>query len=214
MCELSTRGDSELNVKYRGTLAKTCVQKGVDRGWLSIEMAAVLLIVIIAVAAVAGMIAGNYARNDVSTEISNIQSIMANTRGLLKTQSGYNFTNAAKMTGTLVQFKGVPTTMTINGTEASGTATLWNTWGGAVTLTPEKVGTATTNNGFILTYNAVPQEACGVLAVRLSKSGLVSEVRLNGTTNAGEVTATLAGTQCKADTGSTGTNVMIFKSNV
>lgn len=52
------------------------------------------------------------------------------------------------------------------------------------------------------------------MVVRLSKSGLVSEVRLNGTTNTGEVTATLAGAQCKADTGSTGTNVMIFKSNV
>lgn len=54
------------------------------------------------------------------------------------------------MTGALIQMGGVPKTMTVRGTPSSGTATLYNSWGGAVTVAP--ASTSGFNNGFTVTY--------------------------------------------------------------
>jgi hypothetical protein len=188
-------------------------KKKVHRGWLSLEAGGVLLLVLLGTAAVLYLLSSLFSKNDNNSELSNAQYIMSQTRGLLKNQGNYNFTNAAKMTGTLIQFGGMPTGMTINGTPQSGTATAVNVWGGDVSVAPEKVNASTNYKGFSLTYKNVPQEACVTLATKMSGTSLVNELSITGTNNVGIVTAEKAGTQCKADTGSVGSNILIFKSN-
>lgn len=185
----------------------------VHRGWLSLEAGGVLLLILLGVAATLYLLSSLFTKNDTSSELSNAQYIMSQTRGLLKNQGNYDFTNSAKMTGTLIQFGGIPSGMTINGTAQSGTATAVNIWGGDVSIAPLKVNGSTNNKGFSLTYKNVPQEACVMLATKMSGTSLVNELSITGTNNVGLVSAEKAGTQCKADTGSVGSNILIFKSN-
>lgn len=147
-----------------------------------------------------------------ASESSNVQTIITSTQGLLKGTDGYTFTSAAKMTGALIQMGGVPKSMTIRGTPSSGTATLYNTWGGSVTVAPST--TAGFNNGFTVTYEKVPQDACIQLATQISRTGLVNGITLNATAHSdGKVTTEQASAQCTADSGSTGTNKLIFTVN-
>ncbi|MCD3742893.1 pilus assembly protein PilX, partial [Salmonella enterica subsp. enterica serovar Anatum] len=70
------------------------------------------------------------------------------------------------------------------------------------------------NNGFTVTYDKVPQDACIQIATRISKTGLTNGITLNSTAHSdGKVTTEEASTQCKADNGSTGTNKLIFTIN-
>lgn len=185
----------------------------IHRGFLSLDTMGVLLIIAISVIVVLGTVSMMFSKNTVNTEMSNIQSVVTEVRGMLKTQGEYPFSSAAKMTGTLVQFGGVPGNLTINGDKASGNAKIANGWGGDVLISPEKVQGSTNNKGFSVTYKNVPQDACIALATKLSSSAMISEVSISGTNNSGAVNAETAGTQCKADNGSTGQNTMIFKSN-
>ncbi|EDI1751112.1 pilus assembly protein PilX [Salmonella enterica] len=183
-----------------------------DRGWAMMEQGVVGLVIILVIVSVLGYAVTLWLRKDVASEATNIQTIITSTQGLLKDSDGYNFTSAAKMTGSLIQQGGVSRSMTIRGDVQAGTATLWNTWGGAVTLTP--LNTAGFNNGFTLTYEKVPQAACVQIATRLSKSGVVDGITINATAHAdGKVTSEQAGTQCTKDSGRTGTNKLIFTVN-
>ena len=83
------------------------------------------------------------------------------------------------MTGALIQMGGVPKTMTVRGTPSSGTATLYNSWGGAVTVAP--ASTSGFNNGFTVTYEKVPQDACIQIATQISRTGLTNGITLNST---------------------------------
>lgn len=185
----------------------------VHRGWIGLEAGGVLLLILVGTVLALVVVASLFSKNDTGTELSNAQFIMNQTRGLLKSKGSYEFSTPAKMTGTLIQFGGIPSGMTINGTAQSGTATAVNVWGGDVTISPEKVNGSTNNKGFSLTYKNVPQEACTTLATKMSETSLVSELSISGTNNVGAVSAEKAGTQCKADNGSVGTNTLIFKSN-
>ncbi|WP_252997148.1 type 4 pilus major pilin [Shigella sonnei] len=69
--------------------------------------------------------------------------------------------------------------MTVQGDKTSGTATLYNAWGGAVTVAP--ASTSGFNNGFTVTYDKVPQDACIQIATRISKTGLTNGITLNST---------------------------------
>lgn len=197
----------------------------VNRGVLSIELVIILAVIAIIVIFIFANSGSLFRKNDVTMELSNAQEIMTNTRTLLKTQGGYEFTDNKQMTGLLIKVGGVPNSMTINGKKEDGTATVTNVWGGSVTVTPEKIDGSATNTGFSLTYEKVPLEACITMATKLSQTSAVSKTMINkkggnaaskeGT--GGEYTEAVkiseASKDCQADKGNTGTNVLIFTSN-
>lgn len=191
---------------------ETTVRRHVNRGAITLIEAGVYFILAILVIAYAFTQGGSlFNRNDASTEYTNAGEILSNVRSMLKTNGIYNFSSAANMTGALIEFGGAPGGMTIVGTKASGTATLANLWGGAVTVQP--VATAGgQKSSFSLTYNAVPQEACITLATKLSADSNVVATKVNSTTTNGVVDTSAVGTQCTADKGSAGTNVLTFTS--
>ncbi|CAI2031583.1 PilS N terminal [Serratia fonticola] len=183
--------------------------KSINRGWLSLELTGVLLVIIVSIIGVVAWIGGAFSQNDTSNELANINSIMTQTRGLIKTSSGYG---DDEITGILVEYGGVPSTMSVHGTASAGTATVTNVWGGAVTIDPVTIS-GTTGAGFSVTYNKVPQEACTTLTTKLSSGSMVSLTTINGTAMTGEVTPAKAGTACVADDGSIGSNTIIFQSD-
>ncbi len=100
------------------------------------------------------------------------------------------------MTGALIQMGGVPSGHDRAGrTPSSGTATLYNAWGGAVTVAP--ASTSGFNNGFTVTYDKVPQDACIQIATQISRTGLTNGITLNSTAHSdGKVTTEEASAQC------------------
>jgi len=188
-------------------------RSAIHRGALTLPEAiivsAVAMIIIVTVYASGG---GLFRSADYSEEMSNANEIMTNTRGMLKTGGIYGFSSAADMTGKLVQFGGAPGSMAVIGTKSSGSASLNNRWGGSVT-----VGPVSTNGGqntaFALTYSQVPQEACAQMVQKLSSANNVASTSINGSSTNGVVSSSVAGTQCTADSGSIGTNTLIFTSN-
>jgi len=183
------------------------------RGFLSLEMMGVLAIIAVAIVLAVGAVSSLFNKSTINDEMSNVQALVTQSRGLLKTQGEYPFSNGAKMTGTLVQFGGVPGNMTINGDKSKGEARITNGWGGEVMIAPEKVQGSVNNKGFSVTYKNVPQEACSMMATKLSGSAMIQEISISGSHNVGVVTAEKAGAQCKPDNGSVGVNTLIFKSN-
>lgn len=202
-----------INMLKKNNYSATDKAASIDRGWLGLEAGGVLLLIMVGTVLALILVASLFNKNDTSTELSNAQFIMNQTRGLLKSRGNYAFTSVTKMTGTLIQFGGIPAGMTINGNPQSGTATAVNVWGGDVMVAPEKVNGSANNKGFSVTYKNVPQEACVTLATKMSETSLVSELSIAGTNNIGGVSAEKAGAQCKADNGSAGANTLIFKSN-
>lgn len=183
------------------------------RGSLTlIEVIVVILLTLIVIIGVLAATNSSYRGNDINTELDNLEFMVNKTRVLMKENGIYDFSDSSTMTGALIEHGGVPDTMNIIGTKTSGTATLQNVWGGAVTVEPE-ADTNGNNTGFSITYNAVPQEACTTLAEKLSSSGLIDSTSINGTSTDGAVSVSDAGTQCTADNGSEGQNVLIFTSN-
>ncbi|WP_332832003.1 type 4 pilus major pilin [Escherichia coli] len=82
-------------------------------------------------------------RTGVANESSNIQTIITSTQGLLKGSDGYTFTSGDQNDGCSHSDGCVPKTMTVRGTPSSGTATLYNSWGGAVTVAPASTSVST-----------------------------------------------------------------------
>ncbi|WP_440862562.1 type 4 pilus major pilin [Symbiopectobacterium purcellii] len=183
------------------------------RVFLSLEAMGVLAIIAVAIVLAVSAVSILFNKSTLNDEMSNVQALVTQARGMLKTQGEYPFSSGAKMTGTLVQFGGVPGSMTINGDKASGAAKIANGWGGDVIIAPEKIQGSANNKGFSVTYKNVPQDACVIMATKLSGSAMIHEVSISGTNNVGAVTAEKAGTQCKANNGSVGVNTLIFKSN-
>ncbi|HBH9249068.1 TPA: pilus assembly protein PilX [Escherichia coli] len=177
-----------------------------------LEQGTIALVVLFVIVVVLGSLYALRTRTNVATETANIQTIITSAQSLLKGSDGYTFTSSAKMTGALIQMGAVPSGMTVQGDKTSGTATLYNAWGGAVTVAP--ASTSGFKNGFTVTYDKVPQDACIQIATRISKTGLTNGITLNSTAHSdGKVTTEEASTQCKADNGSTGTNKLIFTIN-
>lgn len=188
-------------------------RSAVHRGALTLPEAiivsAVAMIIIVTVYASGG---GLFRSADYSEEMSNSSEIMTNTRSMLKTGGTYQFSSAATMTGALVQFGGIPGSMAVIGTKGSDSASVNNRWGGSVTVQP--VSTAGgQKTAFSLTYTQVPQEACAQMAQKLSGANNVASTAINGSTTSGAVSSSVAGSQCTADSGSTGTNTLVFTSN-
>ncbi|MEQ1965687.1 type 4 pilus major pilin [Xenorhabdus nematophila] len=166
------------------------------KGWASTEAGIVGLVALVAVVLVISKAGGLFSSSDLTTEASNIQEIMTKTQGYLKMNAGYGFSSAAEMTGRLIQTKGTPKGMNIQGDPTSGEATLWNTWGGAVTIEPTS-SSGGFNNAFTLTYSAVPQEACIALVTRIGGNGTARSISINGSNHdAGSITQSVAGKEC------------------
>ncbi|MCV9879280.1 type 4 pilus major pilin [Brenneria izbisi] len=181
------------------------------RGWAIMENAAVALAVIGVIVVILGSIYMLWARKNVASEVTSYQNLITSAQGLLKGSGGYNFSSGTKMTGSLIQVGGAKG-VTIQGTASSGTATLWNTWGGQIILTP--VAANGFNNGFTLTSEKIPQDACITIATRMSAGGVVSGITINSSSHAdGQVSLETAGTECLADSGRTGQNKLTFTVN-
>lgn len=194
-------------------LLRTPSRSTIHRGVITLLEAAIFIVIALVILAVAITKGGAlFSRNDVSTEFSNAAELMSNARSMLKTSGEYKFTGADDMTGALIQFGGAPANMTVVGTKSSGTAKLHNLWGGAVTLQPV-VTSGGQKSTFSLTYAAVPQEACIMLATKLSTAPNVVTTNVNGTTTNGPISASNIGAQCAADNGSVGHNSLTFTNN-
>lgn len=181
----------------------------VHRGAFSIEMVVVLAVAAIAAIVVFANSNGLFGKNEVNTAMANTQELTVNTRSLLKNGGVYDFNGASDMTGLLIKFDGAPGSMKVNGSKDSGTATLINVWGGSVTIEP--VSSTGGKTGFSVTQDKVPLSACTVMATQLSAS--FAQTAINGSTTVGAVSPSVAGNQCTADSGSTGTNTLKFVSN-
>lgn len=185
----------------------------VHRGALNLQEAVIVgiaaLLVLVWVLASGN---GLFSRSDYTEEMSNAGELMTNTRGMLKTSGTYQFSSAATMTGALIQFGGAPGSMAVIGTKSSGSASLNNRWGGSVTVQPVSTSGGQ-NTAFSLTYTKVPQEACAQLAQKMSGANNVASTGINGSATSGAVSASVAASQCTADSGSAGTNTLVFTSN-
>lgn len=186
--------------------------KGAHRGWAIMEQGGVALAVIFVIALVYGGINGLRSKTNIGTESSNIQTIITSTQNLLAGADGYSFSSGSKMMGALIQMNAIPRTMRVGGDRTSGTATLYNTWGGEITL-----DTITTNgfaNGFRLTYDKVPQAECIQIVTSLSKSAIANGIAINSNSHDdGKVTTEDASTQCTADNSGAGSNKLVFTVN-
>lgn len=183
-----------------------------DRG-MSADAGATALFVLVIIGVIASAVWSMWGKKDAGSELTNYQTLATNTIGMMKGVDGYAFTSGATMTGTLIQ-AGAARGMTIRGEPASGTATLWNAWGGQIVVAPDTAGGTGFNNGFTLTTNHVPQSACVSISTGMSRSGGTSGIQINGNNHANAtVTAETAGRECTADNGRTGTNTLVFTYN-
>lgn len=182
-----------------------------QRGWLVMEHGSIAILAVIVIVIVAGLVWALWNRKDVAVETTNIQSIVTSARGLLRGASGYNYASGTSMTGTLIEVSGAPKNMNIQGDATSGTATLWNTWGGQVVLAPVS-SDGGFNNGFSVTYPQVPQDACVTMAQQLS--GSFASIAINSTVHSdGIVTAETASQECTKNSGTSGQNTLVFTVN-
>lgn len=120
-------------------------------------------------------------------ELSNISSLLTNTRQL-KTASGYG-ASGTDLIPTLLNGGGVPDNM-----QKSGGA-VFNAWDGAVTI-------KSTGTGFTLTYAGLPPQNCIFFATKASNSSSITTSINGGTPTAGEITSVAASAAC---TGATNT---------
>lgn len=187
---------------------KTTVKKSsaVNRGAADLlQMVIYFGISAILIATVVMYASGLSSKSNDQEEYQNASTILANTRSMLKQEGVYNFSSAAEMTSSLLNFGGVPKSM-------GNTGTMKNTWGGAVTIAPTTSG-GTNNAAFILTYEGVPFESCIALASSVSQAPNVVTTTINGTATNGVVKASTVGSQCSKDSGGTGSNTITFTTN-
>ncbi|ECL7345045.1 TPA: hypothetical protein G9F10_004033 [Salmonella enterica] len=167
------------------------------------------LIVGVVVAVVLGALAAVYSHIHANNEMETIQTIITTTENDLSENGIYDYDGASDMTGTLARSGGLPSTITIVGDADSGSATLLNTWKGALTVEPV-AGSDGTNTSFLVREEEVPEDACFQLATGVSSAGLTTKVSVNGTETDGVLAKSDASTQCTADEGGKGTNTLEF----
>ncbi|WP_145592808.1 type 4 pilus major pilin [Yersinia bercovieri] len=191
----------------------TTVKKSPDKinkGTTLTEIIIWMVIAGVTMAAVYAASKGAFSSSDTSKELNSYNEMMAKTPRLLKNAGQYPYSGSSDMTGTyIVMASGAPVGLNLVGTASSGSASLTNTYGGEVTLTPV-TSSGGQKSGFSLTTAGIPQDACTVLATTLSSSSNVVTTKVNGTSTSGPLTSAKAVQQCTADSGSTGNNTLIF----
>jgi hypothetical protein len=185
--------------------------ENIHRGWISLELMGVMLVVIVAIVGVVAFINSAFSRADITAEMTNINGLFTQAKGLLKSSSGYDFQDAGEMTGDLVRRTGGSVgTLSVHGDVGAGTATLTNAWGGDVTMAPASIN-STANAGFSVDYEKVPGDACETLVTKLSRGSMIYSTTINGTEVIGEVSPAKAGKSCQSGLGSS--NILLFKSD-
>lgn len=154
-----------------------------QRGFLELSTLFVLIVVAIGIALAVSAGLGLMGSSDVSTEQSNVGTLIANTRKL-KSSSGYG-TSGTNLVSQLVTSKGVPS-MSQSGSN------LYNSWNGAVTVVS---GGMT----FTITQNGMPADACVTLSTAISRANKVTTTINGGTAIPGEVTSATATSGCSKD---------------
>lgn len=195
---------------FRKFRKKSAVQA--DKGWASADTGGSGIFTVFVLVVAAAGVWGLVKMFDGGSETANIQEIATKTKGYMGGRNGYDFTSSTTMTGYFIQRGLAPSGMKVVGDKTSGTATLWNNWGGQVLLTPVSSG-AGVNTGFSITENKVPQDDCISFAKQFG-AGFFSEVSINSTVHSdGQVTSEEGGKECTADSGSDGNNILIFTKN-
>ncbi|AUH01897.1 pilus assembly protein PilX [Prodigiosinella confusarubida] len=186
------------------------VRRQPHRGWGIIENGTLAILIIIVIVYVVSKLWGLWTQKSVAMETTNYQSLITYVRGNFKGPGGYDFTSASTMTGTVIAAGGAKG-MTVQGDVTSGSATMFNTFGGQVILTP--VASNGFNNGFSLSSAKIPQDACISIAQQMG-NGAYSSVSINSTAHTdGNVTAETAAKECVKDSGGTGQNTLTFTVN-
>lgn len=157
-----------------------------QRGFVSIEVIIVLVVVLGLLALGASKMDMLNTGGDTTEEMSNIQALYANTKGL-KSSQGYG-TAGTDLTSQLVSLKGIPKNMSV----VSGV--VYNLFNGAVTI-------ASTGPGFTISSGSLPPEVCIKLATKVSRSGNFTSTTINSNSAIpGEVVPATAATQCSGST--------------
>lgn len=154
-----------------------------QRGFLELSTLFVLIVVALGIAGAVSAGLGLLGSSDVSTEQSNIGTLIANTRKL-KSSSGYG-TSGTNLVSQLVTTKGLPS-MSQSGSN------LYNSWNGAVTVVSGGMTAIVTDNG-------LPADACATLATKLSRGNKVTTTINGGTAITGEVDSATASSGCSKD---------------
>lgn len=190
-----------------------CVGLNPDRGWGSADQGGSGIIGILGLIFVVGLIWGLWALFSAGQEASNISDIATKTKGYMGGRTGYDFTSGDSMTGNFIERGFAPGSMRVVGDPDSGTATMWNSWGGQVVLAPVSSDSGM-NTGFSITTNKVPLKDCISLAQEYGNGIIFSEILINSSQHAdGTVTSEEAGKECTKNSGSAGTNTMKFQVN-
>lgn len=191
---------------------QTFSKRPCDRGWGILEHGSIALVTIIVISVVAAWVWSLWGKKSVAVETSNLQMIVSNAQMLKQGNGGYNFTSGTTMTGTLIQAGGAPKGMTVQGAASSGTATLWNSYGGQVIIAP--VTSNGFSNGFTVTTQKVPQADCLSIVTQLGSAGAFSAITINSTDYSnGLVSAEEASQSCSSDSGMSGNNTLVFTHN-
>lgn len=165
-----------------------------QNGFTAVELIIVLIVGLGIITLAAGKMDMLFGNSNVSEELSNVNTLFANTRAL-KTSSGYGAAST-DLTSQLTAVNGVPRNMAVTG------GVIYNLWGGSVPV-------VSTGPGFTITQNTTPQEACIKMATKISKGGTFQTIAINGNAGiAGEVSSATATTQCNSAT----SNAIVFTS--
>lgn len=184
-----------------------------DRGWGSADQGGSGIVGILGLIFVVGLIWGLWSLFNGGQEASNISDIATKTKGYMGGRTGYDFTSGDTMTGNFIQRGFAPGSMRVVGDPDSGTATMWNVWGGQVVLAPVSSGSGM-NTGFSITTNKVPLKECISLAQQYGNGIIFSEISINSSLHSdGTITSEEAGKECTKNSGSAGTNTMKFQVN-
>jgi type II secretory pathway pseudopilin PulG len=155
-----------------------------QHGFLSIEVIIVLVVVLGLLAlgaANSGMLSTN---SNTVEEMSNIQTLYVNTKGL-KSSQGYG-TSGTDLSSQLIALKGIPSNMSIIAN------TIYNSFNGVVTI-------ASTGTGFTISTSFLPSEVCLRLVTKISRTGSFETTEINANAPiTSEVTPADAATQCNS----------------
>ncbi|MDH0341961.1 type 4 pilus major pilin [Chromobacterium haemolyticum] len=164
-------------------------QKKKQGGFTAIEVMVVIIIGIVIYALSTGKLSQLFGKSNVSEEISNVNTLLANTKQM-KTTSGYG-ASGTNLVPQLISAGGVPPNVSVIG------GVLYNTWGGAITI-------VSTGAGFTIQQATVPQDACIAMVTKIAKGGAFFSTKVNAATAVtGEYTTAQANTDCTSATSNT-----------